>query len=248
MEAILVIPTNVFLFLLGIRFMRSGVFSPDENGKGAEKAIQAGHICRRAAQPAHICSRRRFRFTGTLFIRPADVHGVYSNHRENDTIWEMGMAVAPSGKRRKNVAELRASEHHRIRRLLRLGLRACRQAEFGRDYRRLVADLRTSARHGVLVASRLQAGAHGDRPQTGSRLIRIKIAGLGLDMFYKLYPREQIKNYLLIDVVLTVFLCYRVFRSDTALGLWGASCRSCCSLFRSISHYGAGAAGRWSPC
>lgn len=33
MEAILVIPTNVFLFLLGVRFMRAGVFSPDENGK-----------------------------------------------------------------------------------------------------------------------------------------------------------------------------------------------------------------------
>ncbi|MDL1163072.1 sensor histidine kinase [Yersinia pestis] len=41
-------------------------------------------------------------------------------------------------------------------------------------------------------------------------------------MFYKLYPRDQIKNYLLIDVVLTVFLCYCVFRSDTALGLWGS--------------------------
>lgn len=33
MEAIFVIPTNVFLFLLGVRFMRAGVFSPDENGK-----------------------------------------------------------------------------------------------------------------------------------------------------------------------------------------------------------------------
>lgn len=41
-------------------------------------------------------------------------------------------------------------------------------------------------------------------------------------MFYKLYPRDQIKSYLLIDVVLTVFLCYQVFRSDTALGLWGS--------------------------
>ena len=40
-------------------------------------------------------------------------------------------------------------------------------------------------------------------------------------MFYKLYPRDQIKNYLLIDIILTVFLCYRVFNSDTALGLWG---------------------------
>ncbi|WP_062106977.1 DUF418 domain-containing protein [Bacillus niameyensis] len=32
-EAIFVIPMNIFLFLLGVRFMRSGVFSPDENGK-----------------------------------------------------------------------------------------------------------------------------------------------------------------------------------------------------------------------
>ncbi|WP_339220636.1 DUF418 domain-containing protein [Paenibacillus sp. FSL W7-1332] len=39
MEAILVIPTNVFLFLLGIRFMRSGVFSPDENGKSLRKRL-----------------------------------------------------------------------------------------------------------------------------------------------------------------------------------------------------------------
>lgn len=39
MEAILVIPTNVFLFLLGIRFMRSGVFSPDENGKKLRKRL-----------------------------------------------------------------------------------------------------------------------------------------------------------------------------------------------------------------
>lgn len=39
MEAILVIPTNVFLFLLGIRFMRSGVFSPDENGKRLRKRL-----------------------------------------------------------------------------------------------------------------------------------------------------------------------------------------------------------------
>ena len=41
MEAILVIPTNVFLFLLGIRFMRSGVFSPDENGKGRGKGYSS---------------------------------------------------------------------------------------------------------------------------------------------------------------------------------------------------------------
>ncbi|MCM3786155.1 sensor histidine kinase [Neobacillus mesonae] len=41
-------------------------------------------------------------------------------------------------------------------------------------------------------------------------------------MFYKLYPREQIKNYLLIDIVMIVFLSYRVLRSDTALGIWGS--------------------------
>lgn len=40
-------------------------------------------------------------------------------------------------------------------------------------------------------------------------------------MFYKLYPRDQIKHFLLIDVVLTVFLCYQVFRSDSVLGIWG---------------------------
>lgn len=39
MEAILVIPTNVFLFLLGVRFMRAGVFSPDENGKRLRKRL-----------------------------------------------------------------------------------------------------------------------------------------------------------------------------------------------------------------
>ncbi|WP_175480511.1 DUF418 domain-containing protein [Gracilibacillus ureilyticus] len=33
MEAILIIPMNIFLFLLGVRLMRSGVFSPDENGR-----------------------------------------------------------------------------------------------------------------------------------------------------------------------------------------------------------------------
>jgi len=32
-EAIFVIPLNIFLFLLGIRMMRSGVFAPDEAGK-----------------------------------------------------------------------------------------------------------------------------------------------------------------------------------------------------------------------
>jgi uncharacterized protein len=39
MEAILVIPTNVFLFLLGVRFMRAGVFAPDENGKRLRKRL-----------------------------------------------------------------------------------------------------------------------------------------------------------------------------------------------------------------
>ncbi|MCG6581854.1 DUF418 domain-containing protein, partial [Acinetobacter baumannii] len=38
-EAILVIPTNVFLFLLGVRFMRSGVFAPDDNGKRLRKRL-----------------------------------------------------------------------------------------------------------------------------------------------------------------------------------------------------------------
>ncbi|MDR6224947.1 DUF418 domain-containing protein [Desmospora profundinema] len=32
-EAIFVIPMNVFLFLLGVRLMRAGAFSPDDNGK-----------------------------------------------------------------------------------------------------------------------------------------------------------------------------------------------------------------------
>ncbi|MFC5466521.1 DUF418 domain-containing protein [Lederbergia graminis] len=32
-EAILIIPMNIFLFLLGVRMMRTGVFSPDESGK-----------------------------------------------------------------------------------------------------------------------------------------------------------------------------------------------------------------------
>lgn len=32
-EAIWVIPMNIFLFLLGVRLMRSGVFAPDENGR-----------------------------------------------------------------------------------------------------------------------------------------------------------------------------------------------------------------------
>lgn len=38
-EAILIIPTNVFLFLLGVRFMRAGVFAPDENGKRLRKRL-----------------------------------------------------------------------------------------------------------------------------------------------------------------------------------------------------------------
>ncbi|MEC0253973.1 DUF418 domain-containing protein [Paenibacillus lautus] len=38
-EAILVIPTNVFLFLLGVRFMRAGVFAPDKNGKRLRKRL-----------------------------------------------------------------------------------------------------------------------------------------------------------------------------------------------------------------
>ncbi|MBJ8029025.1 DUF418 domain-containing protein [Bacillus cereus group sp. N21] len=33
LEVIFVIPMNIFLFLLGIRLMRAGAFSPDENGK-----------------------------------------------------------------------------------------------------------------------------------------------------------------------------------------------------------------------
>lgn len=33
LEPIFVIPLNVFLFLLGVRLMRSGVFAPDENGQ-----------------------------------------------------------------------------------------------------------------------------------------------------------------------------------------------------------------------
>ncbi len=38
-EAILVIPMNIFLFLLGVRFMRSGVFAPDESGKRKRKTL-----------------------------------------------------------------------------------------------------------------------------------------------------------------------------------------------------------------
>lgn len=43
MEAVLVIPMNVFLFLLGVRLMRSGAFSPDENGRRLrEKLFKIG--------------------------------------------------------------------------------------------------------------------------------------------------------------------------------------------------------------
>jgi len=40
--------------------------------------------------------------------------------------------------------------------------------------------------------------------------------------FFKLYPREQVKSYLLIDIILTVFLIYRIFYIDSALGWWGS--------------------------
>ncbi|MCM3786156.1 DUF418 domain-containing protein [Neobacillus mesonae] len=39
MEAILVIPSNIFLFLLGVRFMRAGVFFPDEKGHKLRKKL-----------------------------------------------------------------------------------------------------------------------------------------------------------------------------------------------------------------
>lgn len=38
-EAILTIPSNIFLFLLGVRFMRAGVFSPDEKGQRIRKNL-----------------------------------------------------------------------------------------------------------------------------------------------------------------------------------------------------------------
>ncbi|WP_397469506.1 DUF418 domain-containing protein [Psychrobacillus sp.] len=38
-EAILIIPMNIFLFLLGVRLMRAGVFSPDENGRACRKKL-----------------------------------------------------------------------------------------------------------------------------------------------------------------------------------------------------------------
>lgn len=40
-------------------------------------------------------------------------------------------------------------------------------------------------------------------------------------MIHKLYPRDQIMRYLLIDVISIVCLFYMVLRSDSALGLWG---------------------------
>ncbi|MFS0878732.1 sensor histidine kinase [Metabacillus niabensis] len=40
-------------------------------------------------------------------------------------------------------------------------------------------------------------------------------------MKYKIYPREQIRQYLLFDVISVVFLCYIVLRSDTIFGFWG---------------------------
>lgn len=40
-------------------------------------------------------------------------------------------------------------------------------------------------------------------------------------MINKIYPRDQIRHYLLIDAAAIVFLSYIVLRSDTALGLWG---------------------------
>ena len=39
LEVIFVIPMNIFLFLLGIRLMRSGTFAPDENGRKKRKKL-----------------------------------------------------------------------------------------------------------------------------------------------------------------------------------------------------------------
>src|SRR5690606_290943 len=39
LEAILVIPMNIFLFLLGVRMMRSGVFAPDEQGRKLRRKL-----------------------------------------------------------------------------------------------------------------------------------------------------------------------------------------------------------------
>ncbi|CAM3676096.1 sensor histidine kinase [Marinicrinis lubricantis] len=41
-------------------------------------------------------------------------------------------------------------------------------------------------------------------------------------MFEKLYPSDQIKNYLLIDVISIIFLCYMALRSSSSLGLTGS--------------------------
>lgn len=38
-EAIFIIPMNIFLFLIGVKFMRSGVFAQDENGREARKKL-----------------------------------------------------------------------------------------------------------------------------------------------------------------------------------------------------------------
>ncbi|MEK4425099.1 DUF418 domain-containing protein [Solibacillus sp. FSL K6-1523] len=38
-EAIFIIPMNIFLFLLGVKFMRNGVFSQDENGRQARTRL-----------------------------------------------------------------------------------------------------------------------------------------------------------------------------------------------------------------
>lgn len=39
-------------------------------------------------------------------------------------------------------------------------------------------------------------------------------------MISKIYPRDQIKQYLLIDVIALVFLLYMVLTAPSALGLW----------------------------
>lgn len=57
-------------------------------------------------------------------------------------------------------------------------------------------------------------------------------------MFDKLYPRDQIKNYLLIDLVTTVFFFFLVLRSNTALGLSG-------SLFLLLAYAAAFYIGLW---
>lgn len=45
LEAIFVIPMNVFLFLLGIRMMRKGVFAPDERGKQLRNKLLIRGLC-----------------------------------------------------------------------------------------------------------------------------------------------------------------------------------------------------------